>query len=450
MKWAGVWLHAALLVTALGFSWWSYTDNDTTEQSAETVLIWNLGDKPITSVKYKMKSKGVTLERRNQENGDTYLWAISTRQRPIQVPKKSAKKPTQPAKKTAEGPDSKPTQPDPAKAPSEKTPTKPASLTKDAGEKPTQPDPANATSEKTPTKPASLTKDAVKKPSKDKPQSAKSDSAPPDSAANSTPTQSKKNKDPIAPQKPTATSAKSNLPTVQKTETVTKAFRGNAKADELLAALRALKAKRSLGTMTDDQLDELKLKSPEASLVVTTGEATHRLDIGMAAYGGGLRYVRNPDNGTVFAMKANHVDNLRWADSRLVERELFGFIKEQIKGMTVTSATGKQAWDTLDEAAQTWLSKLFRLKVTRYVPQEENWREVDGKSIVPITVASVTLVPKDGTPETLTIARIGEGKGAKFFAQSSHTVAWVAVSNFTASELEKDLEGLITKTPGNQ
>lgn len=235
----------------------------------------------------------------------------------------------------------------------------------------------------------------------------------------------------------------------------TKVFRANDRALELLDSLAKPKAKRSLGPPTPEQLEELKLKAPEGVVTVTAGGKTKTLQVGMMAYGGGLRYVRDAEAGVAYVVEAKLVDDLKWADSRLVERALHTFKAEDVTTFTVTSGgaapgpgTGPGPAETksftreTDDTAATWLGKLFRLRADRYVAEGEKLHNLEGDDVQEIEVAVVKMKTHEGAGGELRLTRFGEGTDARWYAVTERTGGRVGVSRYQADEVAKDLDGL--------
>ncbi|HIA02373.1 MAG TPA: DUF4340 domain-containing protein, partial [Myxococcales bacterium] len=198
-----------------------------------------------------------------------------------------------------------------------------------------------------------------------------------------------------------------------KGNTVTREFRVNEKGKESFEKLKKPMAKRSLGQLSEADLKEMKLAEPEATIELKAGAETKRLFVGMGAYGGGLKYVREAQSGTVYVLEAKALDDLRWGDSRMVERELLGFKLNQVARVDLTADKKQRSWNTADtkhESATTWLGKLFRLRVVQYVGKNENIHAVDGKTVESTSVMQVILSTQDGQSNTLKLIRVGDGK----------------------------------------
>ena len=125
--------------------------------------------------------------------------------------------------------------------------------------------------------------------------------------------------------KPVGKAHGKQAPQEANTEKVVHSFPANEKASELLGQLSKLMARRSLGVVPTEELADMKLDKADPYIELVAGGKTHRLDVGMAAYGGGLRYVRTPEDGVVYAVEQTVVDTLRLARSQLRELRLIPF-----------------------------------------------------------------------------------------------------------------------------
>ena len=97
------------------------------------------------------------------------------------------------------------------------------------------------------------------------------------------------------------------------------AFKGNASADKLLAALAPFRAKRKLGSEVADPA-ELGLDEPAATLTVVTGSGEHTYELGQTVFGGDSRYLRDRASGEVYLVDARVLRPLMSAQTSLMDR----------------------------------------------------------------------------------------------------------------------------------
>jgi hypothetical protein len=172
----------------------------------------------------------------------------------------------------------------------------------------------------------------------------------------------------------------SQKPPEKKRETST--FVSVEQAHKLAESLAPLYAFRSVGKIEDSRAEEFGLHKPEGTLRVKLDGKERSLVIGGTTPGGADRYARL-DTGEVYAIPGSIAQNVMFAESRLVERELHGFEPEEatrariVKGEQsrelVRIEDKKDGWATasspgvLDETAGNWMTKLGRLRVMSYV-----------------------------------------------------------------------------------
>ncbi len=162
----------------------------------------------------------------------------------------------------------------------------------------------------------------------------------------------------------------------------------------------------------------------------------------MMAYGGGLRYVRDPEAGVAYVVEAKLVDDLKWADSRLVERALHTFKADDVATFTVTAKGETKAFTReTDDTAGTWLGKLFRLRADRYVAPDDNLHNLEG-DVAEVEVLKASMKTADGEAGDMRLTRFGEGTEARWYAVTERTKGRVGVSRYQADEVAKDLDGL--------
>lgn len=265
-----------------------------------------------------------------------------------------------------------------------------------------------------------------------------------------------------APGSDTAPGDEPSAPRVEVSE-----FRGAERAVDGITELGRLEAERALGTLDAETLAGLGLDHPEGELTILTSNGTPRLEIGVKAVGDRLRYVRVPESGEVFVVPDHVVSDLELADSRLVSRDLHAFSEQDVTRAEVTVGDATRAFqrvedgtrvywadaerpDDEDEQVTTWMSRLERLKVERYLLEGEDPFEKAGVaaeapaiSVEPALLVRVEYRTKDGKSAFLSITRHGpEGDGALYTARTEFTKAEVVINRFLTQEAMQDLDGL--------
>jgi hypothetical protein len=157
------------------------------------------------------------------------------------------------------------------------------------------------------------------------------------------------------------------------------------KLSEALAPLRAL---RALGNVGGDRLAEFGLAEPTGTLSVTVSGAEHQLELGDRTPGGKDQYARVTATGEIYVLAGEALRDLEGADQRLMERDLHEWTASEVLKATIVSGDkrravvrggeeGKRFWapedaaDRQDETIANWMSKVERLRPTRFEPMPD-------------------------------------------------------------------------------
>lgn len=246
--------------------------------------------------------------------------------------------------------------------------------------------------------------------------------------------------------------APSTPPAEKKKETST--FVAVEQGKKLAESLAPLMALRKLGKLDDSRAEEFGLSKPEGTLRVTLDGRQHTLILGGATPGGGDRYAKHGESGEVFAIAGNVAQNLLFAESRLVERELHGFEIAEVKSVKVHRAERvrdlvrlaekKDGWadasspTVLDETAGNWMSKLDRLRVTTYLE----------KPTLPLSpesaIARVEYLGKGKALGFLELYKLpGEGAKASYLVRTEQSRWYAEVLAGAAEQIEQDLASVV-------
>ncbi len=228
-------------------------------------------------------------------------------------------------------------------------------------------------------------------------------------------------------------------------------FVGVEQANKLAESLAPMMALRALGPVEPARDAEFGFDKPAGTVRVTLGATTHTLVIGGTTPGGGDRYARL-DGGGAFAIEGSVAQNLMFAESRLVERDLFGFEQDEVAKVVikapersrelVRAADKKDGWadaaspSVLDETAGNWMSKITKLRIMSYEPPE---------TASPESFASVEFFAKGGRSlGQLSLFRVPTPDGkARFTAQSAHTRWRAEVLSSAAEQIHQDLPSVL-------
>jgi hypothetical protein len=153
--------------------------------------------------------------------------------------------------------------------------------------------------------------------------------------------------------------------------------------EELTQKLAPLMALRSVGKIEAGRNEEFGFDKPEGTLKVKIGGKEQSLVIGAATPGGQERYAKHTQSGTVYAVPGDIAQNMLFAESRLLERELHGFPDTDVTRVRI-SKTGKSrealrlpekkdSWadpsnpTKVEESLGNYMTKVGRLRVMEYV-----------------------------------------------------------------------------------
>jgi hypothetical protein len=232
------------------------------------------------------------------------------------------------------------------------------------------------------------------------------------------------------------------------------AFVGDAQADALVAALAAPRAVRDLGLVDSEQKSELGLDDSEERLTVDLDGESHALQIGGVVYASGDRYVEMVEDGRIYVITARDINGLQNGSSILVERRVVHASPERLAEVTLRTGTRTRtmrkapgtpdappAWtspdapDRVDESFGTFLERLERLSINRYVPG------LDPASLREL--AQVEYLDDEGELlQRLTLLRSPDGTDAEYYVLSDRTRVPAQVFRDGAAPLDEDLAQL--------
>ena len=224
-------------------------------------------------------------------------------------------------------------------------------------------------------------------------------------------------------------------------------FLGNDSAVGLFESFEPLMAERQLASEGAD-LEAFGLTDPEATLTVMRGDTPTEIQLGGSTYGSRDRYAQS--DGRLLLLDDTAVRPIQFAASRLIERNLMPVQEAELDGIRVEmngqavdlvqrNKDDRQAayWarqddpDNSDDLAGTWISKLTRLKASKYVS--------DGAVAGALPVFSATVIAgSDRWPVTI----LKTADSTQFFAQSSFNRGTVELTASLAEEATADVSEL--------
>ena len=261
------------------------------------------------------------------------------------------------------------------------------------------------------------------------------------------------------------TTAAAKKPKTKKVRKVQE-FKGNKATTELMERMAKLPAIRALGTVSDDKLKEYELANSKKLLTLVSGSTTRSFTIGGTTYGHGDVYLQDKEDKRVYVIRA--VNELKYAEYRLVDRELLGLETSEIGEATVTGAvkgsSGRQTLVQHNRLAKdaafwnkqggevkrtdpyhTWMNKLLRMRVLEFVQAKDKPEKLS-------TAFEVTFSRGSKKLGRLTISKTTQKKdwkvanksgGEEYFASSDHTRALVKISRPQADSLSRDLPSIL-------
>jgi hypothetical protein len=244
----------------------------------------------------------------------------------------------------------------------------------------------------------------------------------------------------------------------------TSAFVSVGQGTKLAESLAPLFAFRAVGKIDDSRAEEFGLHKPEGTLRVKLDGKERSLVIGGTTPGGADRYARL-DNGEVYAIAGSIAQNMMFAESRLVERELHGFEPEELRRARIVKGDQarelvrledkKDGWaaasspGVLDETVGNWMTKLGRLRVMTYI--ETPSKPVGPEDLVvrveyfdkgrQIGFLELVKLPPKELPAA-TGAEPAKPK-AEYLVRSENTRWYAEVLASTAEQVEQDLASVL-------
>ena len=256
------------------------------------------------------------------------------------------------------------------------------------------------------------------------------------------------------PPRPTGDAGAPPPPAPGKRETST--FISVEQGEKLAESLAPLYAYRSVGKIDDARAEEFGLHKPEGTVKVKLDGKERSFVIGGTTPGGADRYARL-ENGEVYAIPGSIAQNLMFAESRLVERELHRFEPDEVTRARIVKGGDsreisrledkKDGWASqaspgvLDETVGNWMQKLERLRVMNYV-------ETPSKPVTPEdVVVRVEYFDKGSQVGFVELVKLPPKEPAKdpakqkaqYLVKSENTRWYAEVLASTAEQVEQDL-----------
>lgn len=230
-------------------------------------------------------------------------------------------------------------------------------------------------------------------------------------------------------------------------------FKVGAAGETLVGNLAPFVSKRVLEGVDDSKLAELGFGDEQSTLsIARQGKEPKQYEVAAKVYGGRNRYVRDPDDGTVYVVTAATIQQLETGRTTLPDRSLIGYDATDIASITVRGGEAEvtyaqqnpddrsarfwalQGSTEPNPAAAGWIDKVLNLRIARYVEQEPSGLE-EAFSLV---VAS----GRKATPVVVYRA-LGEDGEMMWYARSPYDRALVELNPSAAEEVSADLPAVL-------
>jgi hypothetical protein len=241
-----------------------------------------------------------------------------------------------------------------------------------------------------------------------------------------------------------------NVPLEEKSSS----FLANKSGEELFETFAPLEALRELPMKQEDRAT-FGLAEPYATVTVERKAGPVTLMVGGETYGSKDKYVEA--SGKVYLVDEGLLRPLEFAGTRLVERALFPTAEKDIQKVEVQTPAGetvtfvqvnaddaaKAFWakaetpDAADDAAGTWLDKVFRLKLKEYADE----------SAVATPLEPVVAYTVHGKDESTRVEILNTNVGGEtsWYARSEYNRQLVVLTDSLARNVVDDVPGLTQK-----
>ena len=228
-----------------------------------------------------------------------------------------------------------------------------------------------------------------------------------------------------------------------------KEFKAGTKAEKLLEDLSPLIGIRKIEDVED--LEAIGLKDPKTTLIMEKKGQKHEFLIGAEAYGTKDFYVRYTQTNDIFLIDDKKLRNLVNARTALLDRKLLSEkpdtsdsisiqFNEKIQNFShLNKQDRKQAkWiftnqeDRDNTQLETWLSKLFKLTVSRYPVEKDEISDLTPS-------LKITMNWENKPSQTLTLFKTDTG----WWGESQHTRGKVKITGKSLDALFEDLPSLM-------
>ncbi len=244
-------------------------------------------------------------------------------------------------------------------------------------------------------------------------------------------------------------------------------FVGNDAAAAFLEQVAPLKARRSLGELSEEQLSELGLDEPEGTLTVVCGDARAVFSLGEGPYGEGDRYARAESGGPVYLISSANLLPMQSATAQLMQRALHTFAWSEVESMTLRGSgvekrlrqrnrrdERRAEWvdaadpDRRNELYGNWFAGYARMRLQAYLAEGASpGSDLEGMSADSEPILRAEMFDEHGTRlGELELVRVNASPPA-FYARTETTRGWVRLPASGAGAFTENLRPVLGLEP---
>jgi len=165
--------------------------------------------------------------------------------------------------------------------------------------------------------------------------------------------------------------------------------RGNDSAQSMWNRFAPLTASRALGVLDDETLEAVRLKKAKRRLVVTHNGRTSAFALTAPPTGASAPYIRSEDDGQVFVVAPQILNDFKAAKSNLIERRLHDFVMTDVDEVVIAAGDREQTFAyrraedgvggnlfpkgqvAQDQTASNWHTRIFALFPAEVLGRDE-------------------------------------------------------------------------------
>lgn len=253
-------------------------------------------------------------------------------------------------------------------------------------------------------------------------------------------------------------------------EPTTERFVGAREAtNEWLEQIAPLRAKRSLGELTREQLEQVELANPEGRLTIACSGQRTTYQLGGRSYGSGDRYLRAESGGPVYLVGADRLSPLESAEFRLMERSLHTFEWRDVVALNLRAFDHQKRllqhnrldeqraeWVDAEEPERrnetygNWMSRFPRLRVQSYLAPDASPGadlQQEDMSVAPQPVMRIDYEGERGSRLGFLEMQRVDATSLAYYVRTETTRSWVRVPTSVAQQIEEDLRSMLGVEP---